>query len=582
MAIERMQLPVGVKFDPQNGAHVSKAMEKIAEKGHGTGWEIQSFDTVNGILSLVRRSAMTKVTKSAGKSDSYRVELMRGIKPTDGEQIAAQLESDPAHAGYFMTRFEPFLSEATMARLTPSERRTRAAVAVALGVKPWDVLVADRRGGGFDLQLPSSYVPSRHLAKLTEVAETIVGRPGWFVKTNAERLTAEIIPAEMPTFPETVPYPIRSLSALTWDKTPFGVKLPEPGKNDDLDQAFIDWTESQMALIAGLPGAGKSVLINAIIAGWLAAGGEIVVVDVPDKKSDFLWMKQWCRVGGWGCESDLGALTALSLVYEEGRARAALNEQHGVTGWRDLSPAVRRPPILVVADELSGLIVTEKMPTGVPKDNPIVQAKLERNLVRVSIEDIITRMVAEQRAMGIHVLLSTQVTNNNTGVGPSTKAKIGQKVLQGANPSKTQRQQAFSVEDQVPGVPENVKASGAVARGTGSSELAGQEPFVHKTFFASVADYQRALTALGVPIPGHPEPTPTDIARFDPTAEDGDYDEPPARLKENKAGFGHQKRAPEPWEIGPDGEVLTGFARANAARHQAAVAARAASTGGQG
>lgn len=567
MAIERMSLPVGKKFDHNNPGHVEAAMRAIADRGHGTGWQVQSFDPTEGLLTVSRRSAMTTVTKTEGKTDSYRVELMRGIKPADGDQIAAQLESDPQHAGYFMTRFEPFISEATMSKLTTDERRARAAVAVALGVKNWDVQLSTRKGGGFDIGLPGSYVPSKHDGKLAEVAETIVGRPGWFVKTNPEKLTAEIIPADMPTFPETVGYPLDQLRSLTWDRTPFGVKLPAPGKNDRPDTALIDWTESQMALIAGLPGAGKSVLINAIIAGWLAAGGEIAVIDVPDKKSDFLWMKQWCRDSGWGCESDLGALAVLNLVYEEGKKRAALNEQHGVTGWRDLPADVRKPPILVIVDEVSGLIVTEKLPTGVPKDNPIVQAKLERNLVRVSIEDIITRMIAEQRAMGIHVLLSTQVTNNNTGVGPSTKAKIGQKILQGSNPSKTQRQQAFSVEDQVPPVPENVKASGAVARGTGSSELGGQEPFVHKTFFAPVAEYQRSLRDLGTPVPGRPEPTAAEIARYDPTAEEG-YEEAPTRGKETKSGFGHGPRTYEPWELDPEtGKPLEGYARANAARH---------------
>lgn len=572
MAIERMSLPVGKRFDHNNAGHVERAMKRIADTGHGTGWVIQSFDPAEGLLTVSRRSALTTVTKAEGKSDSYRVELMRDIKPSDGAQIAAQLESDPQHAGYFMTRFEPFISEATMSKLTTDERRARAAAAVALGVKDWDVQISTRRGGGFDIGLPGSYVPSKHDGKLAEVAETIVGRPGWFVKTNPEKLTAEIIPADMPTFPETVGYPLAQLSTLTWDRTPFGVKLPAPGRNDRPDTALIDWTESQMALIAGLPGAGKSVLINAIIAGWLAAGGEIAVIDVPDKKSDFLWMKQWCRDGGWGCESDLGALAVLNLVYEEGKKRAALNEQHGVTGWRDLPASVRKPPILVIVDEVSGLIVTEKLPTGVPKDNPIVQAKLERNLVRVSIEDIITRMIAEQRAMGIHVLLSTQVTNNNTGVGPSTKAKIGQKILQGSNPSKTQRQQAFSVEDQVPPVPENVKASGAVARGTGSSELGGQEPFVHKTYFAPVSEYQRSLRALGTPVPGRPEPTAAEIARYDPTSEEG-YEEPPTRGKEAKVGFGHGPRKYEDWELDPEtGQPLEGYARANAARHALAAA----------
>jgi len=73
--------------------------------------------------------------------------------------------------------------------------RCRGAVAVVLAVKPWQVQVARRKGGGFVLDLPTSYVPSRHDGKLTEVPENVVGRPSWYVDIDAKALAAQIIPA---------------------------------------------------------------------------------------------------------------------------------------------------------------------------------------------------------------------------------------------------------------------------------------------------------------------------------------------------------------------------------------------------
>ena len=66
-----------------------------------------------------------------------------------------------------MIRFDPHLCELLLAELSPDELRCRGAVAVALGVKPWDVIVRGRTDGGFDLELPKTYVASKHDAKLT-------------------------------------------------------------------------------------------------------------------------------------------------------------------------------------------------------------------------------------------------------------------------------------------------------------------------------------------------------------------------------------------------------------------------------
>ena len=95
------------------------------------------------------------------------------------DPVAAELAAEQAHV------------DLVYARLDEATSRCRSAVAVALGVKPWAVRARPRTGGGFDLELPESYSPSRHDKKLAEVATSVVGRDGWYVDVdprNADRV----------------------------------------------------------------------------------------------------------------------------------------------------------------------------------------------------------------------------------------------------------------------------------------------------------------------------------------------------------------------------------------------------------
>ena len=60
-----------------------------------------------------------------------------------------------------------------------------------------------------------------------------------------------------------------------------------------------------------MPGSGKTNLLNAAIAGSLAAGAELAILDLPSKSVDFLWCKRFVRPGGWGCDSPEAAVTVL-------------------------------------------------------------------------------------------------------------------------------------------------------------------------------------------------------------------------------------------------------------------------------
>lgn len=506
----RVALPKG--FDP---ARHMKALEKLIGDAHGDGFEIDSLE--GGMAVATRQVAITEVHHTE-KSKTKEVRLPRTVKPADGEKMAVKL-ADQHGDGWEMTKFEPFLGRATLTQLSPEVARCRGAAALALGVKPWDVQVAPRPDGGFDLELPRTYMPSKHDAKLEEVATAVVGRDGWYLQVDTQKLTASLIPSEPPTFPKSIPYPMAKLGKQGLDTLPFGMILPSPGETVGPEIA-IDFVGQAFGMVAGTPGSGKSVTLNACIAGALAAGSELCIIDIPAKAVDFMWCKQYVRPGGWGCDSAEAAVAVLSMIYEEGSRRAKILADRGVVNWLDIPEKERFKPILIVIDEVSGLLVTDKMPTGIPKDHPLALEIAQTNLMRVSLASYISKIIAELRFVGMRMILSTQVTNNNTGIGPSLKAKIGHKILQGPNPSKSARGQAFNDETAVPNVPANIRADAKVAKGVGVAELEGAEPAVYKSYFATVSDYLEALTRLRVPTTDRPAPTAAEIARHTPSLED--------------------------------------------------------------
>lgn len=526
---------VSVKLPPAFDAtrHHGALVKLIAQK-HGEGFEVQHIDPVLLVAVATRQVAITEVTAATKEKDSFEVRLARGTTMSDGDKVAAKLEDQ--NPGFYLTGFEPFLGKATLTKMPDAQARCRGAAAVALGVKPWDVKVTSRRDGGYDLILPKSYVPSKHDDKLHEVASVIVGEDGWYVDVNTQKLTASIIPSAPPTFPEVLPTPMAGLGKDP-DRTPIGLKLPRPGREFG-EPITVDWTASAHLMLAGVPGAGKSVTLSAMIADQLASGAALCLIDDPAKSIDFLWCKEFVRDGGWGCDSDRAAVAALALVYEEGQRRAKVLGESGYVNWLDMPKGQRFQPIFVVVDEVSTLLVTDRIPSGVPKTHPLVQEMLESNLMKVQLASYISKIVAELRFVGVRMVLSTQVTNNNTGVPPSLKAKIGGKLLAGANPSKSARAQAFSDETAVPGVPENVKAGEKRARGVGAADLEGQAPAIYKSFFASTQDYRAKLISLGVPTTRQPAPTAFQIAKYTPTLDDDgtNDDSPPSRF--DSGGFG--------------------------------------------
>jgi hypothetical protein len=514
---ERVKVKLPDGFDASK--HEKALAKKIADV-HGDGFEIDSLE--DGYAIATRQVAITEVSHDLG-SKKKDVRLPKSVKPSDGDKMAVKL-ADQHGDGWEMTKFEPFLGRATLTQLTPEVARCRGASAMALGVKPWEVQVKQRPDGGFDLELPKSYMPSKHDSKLEEVATGVVGYEGWYVKVNAQKLTASIIPSDPPTFAAAYPYPFGTkvpkfaLNTTDWAKIPMGMKLPARG--EETGEVFsLDLIAGSHLQIGGISGGGKTVLINAYIAGWLARGAELVVVDLPSKSVDFLWCKDFVRDGGWGCDNLKASVTALSLVMAEGDRRAKIIGQYGVQKWTELPPSVDMKPIVVVVDELTGLFFPEKVPK-LAKDHPLVVEANEINLQKALLEKFIKRIAAELRFTGVHLLVASQVASVATGIDPAMRTNLHHKILMGAKPTEGNRRLVLSDPGRVPAVPDNVKADGKASRGSGVAEPEGDEPCVFKSFFATAEDYANWLRGRGVRVSSRPAPTAAEIAKHTPSLED--------------------------------------------------------------
>lgn len=282
--IERIRVNVGNSFDPRR--HTQKLMEKIEENGQGVDWELESV--TNGQAVLTREGAVTQIAEAI--QNQQKVSLPKGTKPSDGERMSVRL-ADGAGPGWEMTQFEPYLGVATLTKLSKAEALCRKASATALGSKPWEVQVKSLRGGGFLLELPDTYVSSKHDAKLEEVATMVVGSEGWYLKVNQQNRSVEFVPSAPSTFPAGIPTPMDTVVPFDHTnpdtfKIPLGMKLPEPGETVG-DVFALDMGAGSHLQIGGISGGGKAGLENMRLpvpvsdrfpAGW-ATNRELITGD---------------------------------------------------------------------------------------------------------------------------------------------------------------------------------------------------------------------------------------------------------------------------------------------------------------
>lgn len=501
IGIDRITVNVGQKFDPENQRHIDKVIKAVAAQ-HGEGFEIENFEPATG-KAVLRRENRSAIASHTGNA-SIEVPLPTGTTERDGKKRS--LAFADAYPGYVMTTFEPHRRRAILSKLEEDIVLTRDALATALRCEPWDIQVSYRPKGGYDFTLPSTYRPSAHDKALTEVTETIIGKPGWYFETDTRERTGSIIPAELPTFKAVYPTPLpKKVEPFNPDKDdhfhiPIGTALPEPGKKHT--EQIIDISAHQHVQIGGIAQAGKSTVVNAYITQFLARGAQLAIIDTPDKAVDFAWCKDFVMPGGWGCENIFESATVTKLIEKEKTRRSAIIARNGVQNWTQLPPDQRVMPLLLVIDEVTVLFSMEPVPKT-NKDSPQVLLDMKdeaesNNLAKEILQKGINDIAAEMRFAGIFLALSTQVASTDTGLRTKLRSNLGHKVLLGANPTDGNRRLIFNDPEGVPRVPSHIREDPVAARGTGSIEPQGSNPAVFKGYYRSTDEYRKWLISMGI------------------------------------------------------------------------------------
>lgn len=338
-------------------------------------------------------------------------------------------------------------------------------------------------------------------------------------------------------------------------------------------------------LAAGFVPTHNSVTLNSIVAGALAAGAELAVVDVPAKAVDYELWRPFVRKGGWGCESFEENAVMLQELYNEGNRRAETLKRYGAKKLTELPPDIlaTMPPVLIVCDEVTGLFApaNEKPPRGLPSDHPLVIEAEAKATASALIQSYIQKIAAEQRFVGFKLILATQVASTATGIGTALRTNLGNKMLLGARATDGNRKLILADVTAAPDVPKHIQqAEGLIPKGVGVAELEAQRPSIFKSFYASERDFIKELNKRG--IRGLPE-TQLDSTRPDPAKVKDAFPESfaaaeSARVDEKKFGAGPQQL--QDWQIDPaTGEKLDPRQAANRAKHLLTVQAKNAASG---
>src|SRR5699024_5967144 len=153
----------------------------------------------------------------------------------------------------------------------------------------------------------------------------------------------------------------------------------------------------------------------------------------------------------------------------------------------------------------------------------------------------------------------------STGITPDLRTNLGNKALLGAKPTDGNRSLALNDPNMVPRVPANVQNDNAARRGVGVFEFEGHIPGVFKSYYASVLEYEAALSKLDLPTVPSPEPAKRLIAQDNGG---GELDGSP----EGRDDPWNGRRASESAEdqmYDEDGKPLRGAAAAHKAGRQA-------------
>lgn len=171
------------------------------------------------------------------------------------------------------------------------------------------------------------------------------------------------------------------------------------------EPVVFDPKDSPHALLAGVTGAGKSVLITNFVYGFLVRGADVYIIDPVKGGADFAWAKDRCKAFAG---TPFEAAGVMKAVYAEVVRRKDMNSAAGVASYLDLPNPPR--PIVVVLDEFTSLMGKSTVPA--PSDDPETEREraylIAENDAKAVIGTFTGKLAREARSAGVTVLLGTQ------------------------------------------------------------------------------------------------------------------------------------------------------------------------------
>lgn len=562
-------------------------------------------DTRQAVFTL-QRSASVLSSLSSGHCE---VQVSSQTPLTNPRKLEAQfrrvLEADedtyprPDETRWYLSGVDAHTNRLAFDALTDRENHIRTSVASdVLRCPPWEVVVHENPDATIDLLLPTTYAPSKHDTLLADTIESKIGAFGWYHRVDVShtvpgttKFAARIIPADPPRFDPLYPLPapvVRPSSIDAMMTIPVGVRLGAPGAGNTA--LSIDFNLAPHLMGSGQTRGGKSVGANCLMTQVLERGWELAVTTIANSASGFDWVKPFCRPDGYGCASKLEALTVLERVLEDVEARGAMLRDHGVSKWQELPGPVRaeNPLTLVLVDEAPGLLTprmskatAKLLPEGTKQDDA-----MEEIAICALMASALSKLIAEAAKTGICVAVFGQAMNSASGgITPAMRQNLPHRLLFGTNPEASVLAYAFRAPKSVPPVPAHmVGADGdavpAALRGVGLAELDGQRPCVFKGLFYGDTTHPLVdrLTAAGVPRHGDTTPSQSTQNTYRPAMErsgatpdvdDEDWSQTRSPIS-GRALSDIAHAMGDDWDIDETGARVTGFQKANLARHVSA------------
>ena len=438
------------------------------------------------------------------------VALVAGISPAKSDAVSEFL----ARRGLTLTRWEPATQLAQAEELSEITIKVRDRVANLLKVRPWEIGIAVTENGDRIDQVRVSRAPTlsieqdkREASWLQLVQALPGGSNGW---TYAEAFNGDVTltwgaPRELPASVRLADLLPEKLDPENWHTLPLGL--------DEASQvAAFDLTLGPHCLNVGPTGSGKTVALLTLMAGALARGHQIGIIDPTKGGVDFAALEPYT----YGFARTYEAAVDLSkATHKEGERRREVLLREGQVKWSDLPDNVRDAenihPITLVIDEVGSLLLEPKIPNSLPKGSPERVELEELASQKAMLGLYIGRIARELRFVGVHLELALQRPDASilSGELRSNLTSTLQLAKPGSPLSLDAIRMVFPGDAAAEAYDTLRQLDDGSSRGLGVVAGDGGHVAGVRVAFAGMWDIPPMLDALGVP-KGSPLPTMTD------------------------------------------------------------------------